>query len=351
MQKVYFITGAAGFIGYYVSRTLLEAGHTVIGVDSVNSYYSPILKEMRLEKLQSLARELGAEFRFYRGDVAENGFIEQMLSKHSCDCFIHLAAQAGVRYSIDNPHAYGSSNLDGFLNVLEGVRHHNVPHLVFASSSSVYGLNRKVPFSERDHTDHPVSLYAATKKANEVMAHSYSSVYGIPVTGVRFFTVYGPLGRPDMAYFKFAESIMRERPIQIYNNGDLLRDFTYIDDVVKALMLIAEKPAKPFDDFDPENPLPDRSSAPFRIYNIGNAHPEKLMDFIDILEAQLEKTAVKEFLPMQLGDVYMTSADTSALETDFGWKPSTPLETGLRQFTDWYKQERIWELLLQHERK
>ncbi|MDR1747986.1 MAG: GDP-mannose 4,6-dehydratase [Spirochaetaceae bacterium] len=346
MKKVYIVTGAAGFIGYYTSRALLEAGNTVIGADSVNTYYSPVLKEMRLGKLESLSRESGAEFLFYQGDIADRGFVEQLLSRHPCDCFIHLAAQAGVRYSIDNPRAYGSSNLDGFLNVLEGVRHYKVPHLIFASSSSVYGLNRKVPFSERDFTEHPVSLYAATKKANEVMAHSYSAVYGIPVTGVRFFTVYGPLGRPDMAYFKFAESIMQDRPIQIYNNGDLLRDFTYIDDVVKALLLIAGRPAKPFDGFDPENPLPDRSSVPYRIYNIGNAHPEKLMDFIGILEAQLEKTARKEFLPMQAGDVYITSADTSALESDFGWKPSTSLETGLRQFTDWYKKERIWQLSL-----
>ena len=345
----YLVTGAAGFIGYFVCRALVEAGQTVIGVDSLNDYYRIDLKESRLRLLENLNGQCTGPFIFFRGEIENSALIEQIFSSYSFDCVIHLAAQAGVRYSLTHPRAYVSSNVDGFLNILEGCRdmmpriRQNQFHLVFASSSSVYGMNRKVPFSESDPTDHPVSLYAATKKADEMMAHVYSHLYGIPATGVRFFTVYGPMGRPDMAYFKFANAIMQEKTIDVYNNGNLLRDFTYIDDVIKAILLIAARPPEPAPDFDPEKPLPDRSSAPYRIYNIGNAHPEKLTDFITLLEKQLGREAKKNFLPMQPGDVFMTAADTSLLEHDFGWRPATPLETGLRYFTDWYKEKKIWQ--------
>ena len=336
------VTGAAGFIGYYTVRRLLEEGHTVVGLDSVNDYYRTDLKEERLSLLSLLSPSGQGFWTFYRGLLEDTSFVDKIFSMHTFDRVIHLAAQAGVRYSIDNPRAYTSSNIDGFLNVLEACRTHKTAHLVFASSSSVYGMNSKTPFRETDSVDHPVSLYAATKRANELMAHTYSHLYGLPVTGLRFFTVYGPMGRPDMAYFKFADAIMRGTPIDVYNNGDLLRDFTYVDDVVKAILLVSERPASPLVSFDTSNPVLDRSSAPYRIYNIGNEQPEKLETFIAILERLLDRQAKKNYLPMQAGDVYATAASTKALENDFGWKPSTSLETGLQNFIKWYKEKKTW---------
>jgi len=338
----YLVTGCAGFIGFFTARALLEAGHTVVGLDSVNDYYRVDLKETRLALLDRAGVTAGAasgavRWTFYRGNLEDASLVDRVFAAHHFDRVIHLAAQAGVRYSITNPRAYASSNLDGFLNILEACRAHKVAHLAFASSSSVYGLNRKVPFCETDPVDHPVSLYAATKRANELMAHTYSHLYGIPVTGMRFFTVYGPMGRPDMAYFSFAENIMAGKPINVFNNGDLLRDFTFVDDVVKAVILIADRPAAPDPDFDASLTQTDRSSAPYRIYNIGNSRPEKLEYFIDTLESLLGKKALKNYLPMQAGDVYMTAADTGALERDFGWSPSTPLAEGLERFTEWFK--------------
>jgi UDP-glucuronate 4-epimerase len=346
----YLVTGAAGFIGSFTAVSLLKAGHAVIGLDSVNDYYRTDLKESRLSMV-ARAAEASAQknptgtgnWRFYRGNLEDAALIDRVFAENRFDRVIHLAAQAGVRYSITNPRAYAASNLDGFLNILEACRAHSIAHLAFASSSSVYGMNRKVPFAESDPVDHPMSLYAATKRANELMAHTYSHLYGLPVTGLRFFTVYGPMGRPDMAYFKFADAIMRGEKIDVYNSGDLLRDFTYVDDIVKAVIMIADRPAQGYPAFDPERPTLDRSPAPYRIYNVGNQHPERLEYFISTLERLLGKQAIKNYLPMQAGDVYMTAADTSALERDFGWKPSTPLEDGLRKFTDWYKETQPWQ--------
>jgi UDP-glucuronate 4-epimerase len=345
----YLVTGAAGFIGSFTALALLSEGHSVVGLDSVNDYYRTDLKEARLAMIDRAARaaaDNGAgdrRWRFYRGKVEDAELLERVFAENRFDRIIHLAAQAGVRYSITNPRAYCASNLDGFLNVLESCRNHKIPHLAYASSSSVYGMNRKVPFSETDPVDHPVSLYAATKRANELMAHTYSHLYGLPTTGLRFFTVYGPMGRPDMAYFKFADAIMKGEAIDVYNGGDLLRDFTYIDDIVKAVTMIAARPPEKDPSFDPERPVLDRSSAPYRVYNVGNQSPERLEYFIATLERVLEKEARKNYLPMQAGDVYMTAADTSALERDFGWKPSTPLETGLTRFAQWYKECKPWQ--------
>ncbi|HHU36689.1 MAG TPA: NAD-dependent epimerase [Treponema sp.] len=337
----YLVTGCAGFIGCYVAKELLCAGHNVTGIDSVNDYYSTDLKEERLDLLKATAKEnTNSQWKFVRGNLEDTVLVDQVFSSGKFDRVIHLAAQAGVRYSIDTPSAYISSNITGFLSILEACKKHRPEHLVYASSSSVYGLNKSPSFSESDRADHPVSMYAATKRANELMAHTYSHLYNLPVTGLRFFTVYGPLGRPDMAYFKFADAIMRGEPIDVYNNGDLLRDFTYIDDVVRAILLIANSPAKPTKEFSPENPLPDRSSAPYRVYNIGNSSPEKLEYFIKLIEDYLGKKAIKNYLPMQAGDVYKTSANTGALERDFGWKPGTPLKEGLKKFIDWYKERK-----------
>ena len=319
-KNVYFITGAAGFIGFYLSKRLLEAGMEVIGLDNMNDYYEVSLKEERLRILNELPG-----FTFIKGDLADKEMIMYIFKKYQPDVVVNLAAQAGVRYSIDNPDAYIQSNLVGFFNILEGCRFYPVKHLVYASSSSVYGGNTKVPFSVEDQVDKPVSLYAATKKSNELMAYSYSKLYGIKLTGLRFFTVYGPMGRPDMAYFKFAKKIMNGEPIQIYNNGDMMRDFTYVDDIVTGIVNILEKP-----------PVADELGACYKIYNIGNNKPEKLMDYISTLEKCLGREAKKEFLPMQPGDVYQTYADVSDLEKDFGFKPDTSIEEGLGKFAEWF---------------
>ncbi len=319
-SKTYLITGGAGFIGFYLSKALLEKGAKVIGIDNLNDYYEVSLKEDRLEILKKFP-----EYQFVKGDISDKETVFQVFEKFVPQIVVNLAAQAGVRYSIDNPDAYIQSNIVGFFHILEACRHFPVEHLVFASSSSVYGGNKKVPFSTEDQVDKPVSLYAATKKSNELMAYAYSKLYGIPLTGLRFFTVYGPMGRPDMAYFKFAKKIMADEPIQIYNNGDMLRDFTYIDDIITGVENILCNP-----------PSTDENGAAYKIYNIGNNKPEKLMDYIAVLEKCLGKEAKKEFLPMQPGDVYETYADVSELMKDYGFKPSTTIEEGLSRFAEWF---------------
>ena len=320
--KIYFITGGAGFIGFHLSKRLLEQGARVIGYDNMNDYYEVSLKEARLEILKKYP-----EYTFIKGDLADKEGVFSAFETYHPQIVVNLGAQAGVRYSIDNPDAYVASNLVGFFNILEACRHFGTEHLVFASSSSVYGGNEKVPFSTEDKVDGPVSLYAATKKSNELMAHAYSKLYGYPVTGLRFFTVYGPMGRPDMAYFKFAKKIVNGEPIQIYNNGDMLRDFTYIDDIVTGVYNILCNP-----------PQTNEKGVAYKIYNIGNNKPVKLMDFITTLEKCLGKEAVKEYYPMQPGDVYQTYADVSELMKDFGFKPDTSIEEGLTAFVKWFKE-------------
>jgi len=320
MNKRILITGAAGFIGFYLSKRLLENGMEVIGFDNVNDYYEVSLKEDRLAILNKLPG-----FTFVKGDLADKEAVNELFEKYNPAVVVNLAAQAGVRYSIDNPEAYISSNVVGFFNILEACRKFPVDHLVFASSSSVYGGNDKVPFCTTDKVDRPVSLYAATKKSNELMAYSYAKLYGIKLTGLRFFTVYGPMGRPDMAYFKFAKKIMNNEPIQIYNNGDMYRDFTYVDDIVTGIINILNHP-----------PVADDLGACYKIYNIGNNKPEKLMDYISVLEKCLGKEAKKEYLPMQPGDVYQTYADVADLMKDYDFKPETTIEEGLKQFADWF---------------
>lgn len=320
--KIILVTGGAGFIGYHLSKQLLEYDCTVIGYDNLNDYYEVQLKYDRLKDLE------GREgYTFIKGDLADKEALGKLFQEYSFDIVVNLGAQAGVRYSIDNPDAYMSSNMVGFYNILECCRHYPVEHLVYASSSSVYGANKKVPFSVEDKVDYPVSLYAATKKSNELMAHCYSKLYGIPATGLRFFTVYGPFGRPDMAYFKFAKKIMNGETIQIYNNGDMMRDFTYIDDIVKGIANILPNP-----------PAEIETGARYKVYNIGNNKPEKLMDYIETLEKHLGREAKKEFLPMQPGDVYQTYADVSDLMHDFDFKPSTSIDEGLGKFVTWFKE-------------
>ena len=321
-SNCYLVTGGAGFIGFYLSKALLEKGAKVVGLDNLNDYYEVSLKEDRLAILKEYP-----EYHFVKADLADKDTVFSVFKEFGPQIVVNLAAQAGVRYSIDNPDAYIQSNIVGFFNVLEACRHYPVKHLVFASSSSVYGGNKKVPFSTQDKVDQPVSLYAATKKSNELMAYSYSKLYQIPLTGLRFFTVYGPMGRPDMAYFKFAKKIMADEPIQIYNNGDMRRDFTYIDDIVKGIENILCNP-----------PSQDENGAAYKIYNIGNNKPEKLMDYIAVLEKCLGKEAKKEYLPMQPGDVYETYADVQDLMNDYGFKPSTTIEEGLGRFAEWFLQ-------------
>ncbi len=320
--KTYLITGGAGFIGYFLSKRLLEHGARVIGFDNLTDYYDVRLKEERLKNLMQ-----HKEYTFYRGNLANEEAVTNVFGEYHPDIVVNLGAQAGVRYSIDNPESYIESNIIGFYRILEACRHYPVHHLVFASSSSVYGGNDKVPFETTDMVDRPVSLYAATKKSDELMAYAYSKLYGIKATGLRFFTVYGPMGRPDMAYFKFAKKIMEGEPIQIYNNGDMMRDFTYIDDVVTGVVNILCNP-----------PREDDLGAAYKIYNIGNHKPVRLMDFIETLERCLGREAVKEYLPMQPGDVYQTYADVSDLMRDYGFKPDTPIEDGLNKFVAWFKE-------------
>jgi UDP-glucuronate 4-epimerase len=326
------VTGAAGFIGMHVVQRLAARGDQVVGIDNLNSYYEPALKAARLEQLKSLP-----DFRFERLDIVDKPALDALFEGEKFDAVVHLAAQAGVRYSIDNPLAYGDSNLAGFLNVLEACRHHPVRHLVYASSSSVYGGNAKMPFSEADSVDHPVSLYAATKKANELMAHTYRHLYGIPTTGLRFFTVYGPWGRPDMAYFSFTRDILDGKPIAVFNDGQMMRDFTYIDDIVDGVVAVLDKPATPDAAFDALAPHPGRSRAPDRVFNIGNQDPVRLGAFIETIERALGVEAIKTFKPMQPGDVVATHADVSALREWTGVSPRTSLTVGIGRFADWFK--------------
>jgi UDP-glucuronate 4-epimerase len=326
------VTGAAGFIGMHVVQRLNARGDTVVGIDNLNAYYDPTLKHARLAELARLPA-----FRFETLDIVDGPALDALFAREKFDRVVHLAAQAGVRYSIENPLAYGDSNLSGFLNVLEACRRHPVAHLVYASSSSVYGGNAKMPFSEADSVDHPVSLYAATKKANELMAHTYSHLYGVPTTGLRFFTVYGPWGRPDMAYFSFTRDILSGTPIDVYNDGKMMRDFTYIDDIVDGVVAVLDKPATPDTAFDAQAPHPGRSRAPYRVFNIGNQDPVQLGSFIETIERALGVEAIKVFKPMQPGDVVATHADVSALRDWAGVSPRTSLAVGIGHFTDWFK--------------
>jgi UDP-glucuronate 4-epimerase len=331
MMKI-LITGAAGFIGFHVAERLLAQGHDVVGIDNLNDYYDVNLKLARLARI-----ETQPNFRFLKLELADRAAMAELFAREQFERVIHLGAQAGVRYSIDNPHAYADANLVGHLNVLEGCRQNGVGHLLYASSSSVYGLNRKTPFATSDSVDHPVSLYAATKKANELMSHSYAHLYDLPTTGLRFFTVYGPWGRPDMALFKFTQAILEGRPIDVYNHGDMRRDFTYIDDIAEAVVRLTEVIPTRNPEWTVETGTPAESSAPYRVYNIGNSQPVQLTEFIRQLEQALGVTAQMNLLPMQPGDVLETSADTSALEAAIGFKPHTDLQVGLAQFVAWYR--------------
>ncbi|MFM7200797.1 MAG: NAD-dependent epimerase [Myxococcota bacterium] len=328
----YLVTGAAGFIGSFVSHRLLDAGHRVVGLDNLNDYYDPTLKEARLARLT--VRE---HFEFIRASVEDPHALETLFATHSFDRVVHLAAQAGVRYSLKNPRAYIDSNLVGFLNILEGCRHHRVGHLVYASSSSVYGGNTHMPFRVQDSVDHPVSLYAATKKANELMAHTYAHLYGVPCTGLRFFTVYGPWGRPDMALFLFTKAILEGRPIEVFNHGHMKRDFTYVADIVEGVVRVCEHAPVSNPSWDRAHPDPATSWAPARVFNIGHSQPVPLMRFIEVLEQCLGKVADKVFLPLQPGDVTDTYADVEALEQVTGYHPNTPIETGIEHFVRWYR--------------
>ena len=329
------ITGASGFIGFHLFRKLIEQDYQVIGIDNFNSYYDPKLKEARYEKLKEISRN--NSLLIHRFDIENFDLLNNLFKDHKPDVVVNLAAQAGVRYSITNPSAYIKTNLVGFSNILECSRKFNIKHFVYASSSSVYGGNTNMPFSEKQSVDHPVSLYAATKKSNELMAHSYSHLYNLPSTGLRFFTVYGPWGRPDMALFLFTKSILEGKPIKIFNYGQMIRDFTYVDDITESLRRIIFKPATPDDLFDTDNPNPGSSWAPHRIYNIGNSSPTKLMDYINAIEECVGVEAEKEFLPLQLGDVPSTSSNCSALESWVGFKPQTTVFDGVKKFVEWYR--------------
>lgn len=326
------VTGTAGFIGFHLSRRLLQMGHTVVGLDSLNDYYDVNLKKTRLAQLED-----DPEFHFHRLDLENRQAMAALFDQYGFGVVVNLAAQAGVRYSLSNPHAYLDSNLSGFLNILEGCRHKGVGHLVFASSSSVYGANTNMPFSVHDNVDHPVSLYAATKKANELMAHTYAHLYRLPCTGLRFFTVYGPWGRPDMALFLFTKAILAGDPIQVFNHGKMKRDFTYIDDIVEGVVRVMAKTPAPDPGWHGDHPDPGASTAPYRIYNIGNNQPVELMRFIGAIEQCLGMEAKKEYLPLQPGDVPATYANIDDLYRDFGFHPKTSIEDGIRRFVDWYR--------------
>ncbi|MCC7486316.1 MAG: NAD-dependent epimerase [Burkholderiales bacterium] len=327
------VTGAAGFIGHALAARLIGRGDTVCGVDNLNDYYEVGLKEARLARLRA-----SRGFEFHRLDVADRPGMAALFARGGFDAVVHLAAQAGVRYSVENPRAYIDSNLVGFGNVLEGARHGGVRHLVYASSSSVYGANARLPFSEHANVDHPLSLYGATKKANELMAHAYAHLYGVPCTGLRFFTVYGPWGRPDMALFKFTRGILAGTPITVYNGGDMVRDFTYVDDIVEGIVRVADRPAAADPAWDGANPDPATSRAPWRVYNIGNNRPVNLMRYIEVLENCVGRKAILEMLPMQAGDVRATMADVSGLEAAVGFRPRTNVEEGVARFVEWYRE-------------
>ncbi|MEM6761700.1 MAG: NAD-dependent epimerase [Pseudomonadota bacterium] len=331
------VTGCAGFIGFHTARALLSRGDTVIGIDNINDYYDVVLKEARLAELNKAAHNQPGRYTFVRGDLADAATVSALFDAHPIERVIHLAAQAGVRYSLQNPHAYVASNITGFTNILEACRHHRPQHLTYASTSSVYGASTKLPFQEREGADHPLQFYAATKRANELMAHSYSHLFGLPTTGLRFFTVYGPWGRPDMALFQFVRAVLKGEPIKVFNHGNHSRDFTYVDDIVEGVVRVSDKAATPDPAWNSDAPSPSSSSAPFRIFNIGNSAPVNLGAYIEAAEKALGRQAIKEFLPLQPGDVPDTFADTSALKEWVGYKPATPVETGVARFVEWYR--------------
>jgi len=332
------VTGHAGFIGFHTAQQLLRRGDAVVGLDVVNDYYDPTLKEARLQELQRTADQTGSAYHSIRANLADRAAVEQCFAQHRFDRVIHLAAQAGVRYSLENPHAYVESNLIGFTHIIEACRHANTPHLTYASTSSVYGANTQMPFSEHMATVHPLQFYAATKRANELMAHSYSHLFRLPTTGLRFFTVYGPWGRPDMALFQFTKNILEGKPIQVFNNGNHSRDFTYVDDIVEGVIRASDQIAQPNPMWDSKNPDPATSNAPWRLFNIGNNSPVNLIEYIDAIEQVLGKQAIKELLPLQPGDVPDTYADASRLQQAVGYKPATPVTQGVAAFIDWYRE-------------
>ncbi|MDP6089486.1 MAG: NAD-dependent epimerase [Candidatus Marinimicrobia bacterium] len=329
---VILVTGAAGFIGFHLARKLLDAGHAVIGYDSVNDYYDPSLKEARLAVLHDYEN-----FTFFRNDLIDEQILSKVFDDHNPRLVVHLAAQAGVRYSLINPKVYMESNLIGFFNILEACRHHDVEHFIYASSSSVYGMNEKIPFSTQHNVDHPISLYGATKRSNELMAHTYSHLYDLPTTGLRFFTVYGPWGRPDMALFLFTKAILKSESIEVYNNGEMKRDFTYIDDIINGLLSLLDSPPQSINHWLRQVIDPSSSKAPFRLYNIGNNCPVNLMDFINEIEKQLGKKAKINYKPLQPGDVVASHADVQDLAEDFGYRPTTTVSEGITKFIEWYK--------------
>lgn len=331
------VTGNAGFIGFHVAQRLMARGDQVVGFDSVNDYYDTGVKEDRLEYLERVAAETGSSYHFIRGNLANHALVKECFDQHKFDRVIHLAAQAGVRYSLENPSSYVESNIVAFTNILEACRYAQVPHLTYASTSSVYGANTKMPFSEHESTNHPLQFYAATKKANELMAHSYSHLFRLPTTGLRFFTVYGPWGRPDMALFKFTKSILEGDPIPVFNQGNHTRDFTYVDDIVEGVIRASDQIAQVNPGWDSDNPDPATSNAPFRVFNIGNNNPVKLSAYIEAIEDALGKKAIKNLLPLQPGDVADTFADSSELEKATGYKPATPVKEGVTSFVNWYR--------------
>jgi len=331
------VTGAAGFIGFNVAKKLLERGDDVVGFDNMNDYYDPALKQARLAVLRDTAAQTQQTFTFIHANLADKAIVDQCFQDHQFDRVIHLAAQAGIRYSLDNPLSYVESNLIGFTNIIEACRYAKTPHLTYASTSSVYGANTTMPFSEKHGVNHPVQFYAATKRANELMAHSYSHLFNLPTTGLRFFTVYGPWGRPDMALFKFTKNIIEDQPVPVFNHGNHTRDFTFISDIVEGVIRSSDQIAQPDPNWDSKNPDPSTSYAPFRIFNIGNNNPVKLIEYIHAIEKALGKEAILELLPLQPGDVPDTFADSSALEQMVGYKPSVPVDDGVKQFVDWYR--------------
>lgn len=336
-SKVHLVTGSAGFIGFHVANALLKKGVPVVGFDNLNAYYDPALKQARLKELEKTSREQGVPFTFVKGNLEDAAALQACFDAHNFSRVIHLAAQAGVRHSITHPEEYISSNLVGFANILEACRTARTPHLVYASTSSVYGANTTSPFSESHGANHPLQLYSATKKANELMAHSYSHLYRLPTTGLRFFTVYGPWGRPDMALFLFTDAITRGEPVNIFNDGEMTRDFTYVADIVEGILRVTEQIAEPDPEWDASAPDPSTSNAPYRIFNIGNSHPVKLLDYVDALEAALGRKAKRSFLPMQPGDVKNTYANVTKLTDAVGYQPATPVKEGVANFVSWYK--------------